>query len=391
MPRAASGSASAPPRAARVAVTLVFLVNGALFANWVPRIPAVKSDLGLTEGLLGLALLGMGAGGLAGSLLAGVLVARYGSRPVTLTSSVLLGAALVLPGLAPAWPALLGALALLGAADAGMDVGMNAHGVVVERRYGRSIMNGFHGFWSLGAVAGSLAGSFAAARGVPVAWHLGMAGVALGLLALACAPALLAEGADRERTPPRPLPPLPTRAVGVLGVLALLAAVVEDSPASWSAVYMREDLGTAPGLAGLAYAAFTAAMTAGRLFGDRAVDRFGPVVTTRAGTALAAAGLAGALAVGSPTAAITGFALLGLGMATVFPLAFSAAGHLPGPPAGQAIGMVALIARFGVLLGPPLIGGAADLLGLPTALGLVVAGTAGIAVLAGGIAPGQHS
>ncbi len=390
MTRAASESTTAPPRAARGAVAVIFLVNGAVFANWVPRIPAVKAELGLTEGLLGLALLGMGIGGLCGSVLAGTLVARYGSRRVTLTSCLLLSAAFVLPGVAPSWPALAGALVLIGAADASMDVGMNAHGVAVERRYGRSIMNGFHAFWSLGAVLGSLAGSFAAARDFPVAWHLGAAGLVLGLLAVASAPAMLTAGADRQPTTSRPQLALPTRAVGVLGLLALLAALVEDTPASWSAVYLREDLGATPGVAGLAYAAFTAAMTAGRLLGDRAVERFGPVRTTRAGTALAAAGLACALVIGSPAAAITGFALAGLGMATVFPLAFSAAGHLPGLPPGQAIGMVALIARFGVLLGPPLIGGVAELLSLPLALGLVVAASAGIAVLAHGLAPARQ-
>ena len=177
----------------------------------------------------------------------------------------------------------------------------------------------------------------------------------------------------------------------MVGLLALLAAVVEDTPASWSAVYLRADLGAPPGIAGLAFAAFTAAMTLGRLAGDRAVERAGPVRTTRAGVSIAAAGLAGALVIGTPVAGIAGFALLGLGMATVFPLAFSAAGHLPGQRSGQAIGLVSLVARFGVLLGAPVIGGIADLVGLPVALGVAVAAALGVVALAGYLTPAGNS
>lgn len=434
MSDSAATASAGPPRTARGAVAALFFVNGAIFANWVPRIPAVKSALGLSDGLLGVALLGIGIGGLGASLLAGGLAGRYGSRRVTLVACLLLCSALALPGIAPSWPALGGALMVFGAADASMDVGMNAHGVAVQEKYGRSIMNGFHGFWSLGAVLGSLTGSFAASRGIPVEVHLGFAGVALGVFALAATPWLLPASTDQRHDRPTPKrrrsrpgegsqqeydsggwrataragrgrggrgaiarsvhaahTALPTRALLVLGLIALLASVVEDAPASWSAVYMTEDLGTAPGMAGLAFAAFTAAMTVGRLLADRVVERFGPARTTRTGISLSAIALATGLILGDPVAAIAAFAVVGLGTSTLFPLSFSAAGNLPDVPPGRAIGMVALTARCGILLSPLIIGGLAELLSLPVALGVVVLTCVVLVVLAPGLAPARRA
>ncbi len=369
------------PRLARVGVSVLFFVNGALYSNWVPRIPAVKEALSLSDGALGLALLGAGLGALGGSVAGGALVARLGSRRVSLIGGLALAAALSLPGLAPSWAWLAVSLVLLGAADAVIDVGMNAHGVSVQTRYGRSIINAFHAFWSLGAVAGSLTGSLAAALAVPVALHLGVVGVLLGLLMLAAAPLLLHADADRERVRTGPVVTWPSRAVGALGLLTLLAALVEDTPASWSAVYLAEDLGTSPGVAGLGFAAFTVAMTAARLAGDRVVDRLGPARAAGGGTLLAAGGLTAGLLIGTPIAAMAGFALVGLGVATVFPLAFSAAGNLPGLPAGAAIGMVSLLARVGFLIAPPLVGLLAELISLRVALGVIVVAALAIAAL----------
>lgn len=363
--------------AARAGVSLLFFVNGALFGNWVPRIPAVKDALGLSEGALGLALLGSGLGALGGSVAAGVLVSRLGSRRVALAGALLLSAGLPLPGLAPSWVWLAASLVALGAADAFVDVGMNAHGITVQERYGRSILSGFHGFWSLGAVTGSLAGSLAAGLATPVAVHLAVAGLLLALLTLATAPLLL--DADADRDPQRRQAIVwPGRALGALGLLTLLAAFVEDTPGSWSAVYLTEDLGAAPGIAGLAYAAFAVAMTVARLAGDRVVDRFGPARTARAGALLAAGGIAVGLLIGTPLAAIAGFALVGLGVSTVFPLAFSAAARMADLPAGAAIGMVSLVARFGFLTAPPLVGLLAEVTGLRIALAVVAAAALGI-------------
>ena len=386
--------------AARVAVAALFFVNGALFANWVPRVPDVKAALGLGEGALGLALLAGGVGGLVGSLIAGPLDTRFGSREVSAFGGILLAALLAAPALAWSWATLAAALLVVVGFDAVMDVSMNAHAVAVQRGYRRSIVNGFHAMWSIGAVAGSLAGSAAAARGVPVGTHLALAGLVLGSAVVVArhwllptvtvqAPPSAGHGMGAainwtERARRRGLV-LPAGAVGALGLMALLGAIVEDTPGSWSAVYLRETLGASPGFAGLGFAAFTGAMTVGRLLGDRTVERFGAARVLRTGALMGAVGLAAALALGTPVAGIVGFGLVGIGVSTLFPLAFATAGGLADMPAGGAIGVVSLLARGGFLFAPPVIGVAAEAFGLSVALALVVVACVAVAASAGAV------
>lgn len=402
-------------RAARVAVAVVFALNGFAFSNWVPRIPEVKATLGLSDGALGGALLGAGLGALVASVVAGRMVARYGSRPVTLWSALALCAVLALPGLAPSWLGLLLALVAVGAADAVMDVAMNAHGVVVERRYGRSIMNGLHGLWSAGAALGALCGGVAVVLGVPVAVHLALVGLALAVVGLLAVRALLPTAVDRAARgggpgdlvgaggPGAPSDATPgplgatggglvlTRAVGLLGFLALLAALVEGAPADWSAVYVTGTVGAAAGLAGAPYTALAVAMLVGRLLADRATSRWGAVPVARFGALAAAAGMALGLLGGTPLTTVAGYAVVGAGVCSLFPAVFSAAGHLPGLPPGAAIATVSLVARAGFLVGPPLIGATAELVGLRGALGLTVVASVAIVVLAGGLAPAERT
>lgn len=377
-------------------MSALFFVNGALLANWVPRIPDVKDALGLSNGALGFALLGVGLGGLLGSLAAGPLDTRFGSSAMSVVGAGALCALLVLPGVAVSWATLLIALLAVGAADAVMDVSMNAHAVLVQRDYGRSIINAFHGLWSIGAVAGSLTGSLAASRQVPVAVHLGIVAVVGAVVSIGTARWLVptpvdADAVRDDREAPRAERArrrgwvAPTGVVGALGLIALLGGVIEDSPGSWSAVYLRDTLGASPGAAGLAYAAFTAAMTVGRLFGDRMTQRFGAVRVLRGGTLLGACGLAAGLVLATPAAAIVGFGLVGLGVATLFPLVFAAAGSLPGIPSGGGIGTVSLIARWGFMVGPPAIGLIAEAVGLEAALGVVVVACATIAASVGAV------
>lgn len=395
------------PRAARVAVSALFCINGALIASFLPRLPAVKAELDLTNAALGAGIAFGPAGALLASSVAGLLVARFGSGRLAVAASVAYGLALPLVGLAPAWAAFAAAVFLFGVCDGVADVAQNAHGLRVQRAYGRSVINGFHAWWSIGGVIGGVAAAVAAGLRVPLTVHLGIAG---GILAIA---ALIAG----RRTLPGPDPgadhgdlaqPVPTRIadspqetavgngrrirpavftlVGVAG-LTLLAAVIEDIPGSWGAVYLRESLGAAPGLAGLAFAAFTAGMTAGRLVADRAVDRWGHVAVVRTGGAVAAAGLVGALVIGTPWAGLLGFLLVGVGTAPGFPALFHAAGHRRGVRPADGVALISWAARAGFLLAPPVVGVVADATSLTWALGLGVLAAAGVAAGASALRP----
>ncbi|BBL79525.1 MFS transporter [Rubrobacter xylanophilus] len=362
----------------------VFFLNGVLVASWFVRIPAVQERLDLGEGLLGVALLGSAAGALAAMPATGWLISRLGSRPVVLGAGLCLCAALLLPALAPNLLALTLSLAALGASNGALDVSMNAHGVAVEKNYGRPILSSFHAAFSLGGLTGSALGGLAAARGVGVLHHF-LAVSALALLAFAPAfLAMLPASADAG-SGGGPAFRRPTRALAGLGVVAFCVLLGEGAMADWSAVYLDDTLGTGPGLAAAGYAAFSVAMTAGRLAGDRLNRRFGPAAVVRSGGALAAFGLGASLAAVHPLAALAGFACAGLGFSAVFPAALSAAGHSPDMPPGSAIAAVSTAGYLGFLVGPPAIGFLAELAGLGGALYLVVALSATIALLSGAV------
>jgi MFS family permease len=369
-----------------VAVSVAFLVNGAAIANWVPRVPAVKAALGTSDGPLGLALLGLGVGAAAALLAAGRVVARFGSRPVTRAAGVALCAALLGPGLAGNLPMLALSLALFGAASGLMDVAMNAHGALVERWYGRPIMASLHGLWSVGGLVGAVTGGLAARAGWTPARHFAVAALCLGVLLVAGTWRLLPASMDVAPARPRAEPrrrgsgvpwSLPLLLLGVVGFSSFFG---EGSAHDWSAIYMHDVLGTSPGTAAAAFAAFSLAMAVVRFGGDRLSARFGPVRLVRASGLVAAVGFGLGLLAHQPLAGVVGFALLGVGLACVVPVTFSAAGHLGGDLAGVAISRVAAISYLASFAGPPIIGLVADLVGLSVALAIPVA-LAGVVAL----------
>ena len=370
-----------------MAVLGIFFLNGFGFGSWAVRIPAVQERLDLGEGLLGLALLGMAAGSLVSMPLAGGLVSRLGSRPVVGATG--LGFFLALPLLAwsPSLALLMPALAFAGASGGSLDVSMNAHAVAVEKGQGRPIMSSFHAAFSLGGLAGAAVGGAVAAWGVGVAPHLaGVSALSLAAFALAYLRMLPADE-DRGECG-EPAFARPTRALAGLGVISFCVLLGEGAMADWSAVYLKGTLGTGPGFAAAGFAAFSAAMVAGRLLGDRVTARFGPVALVRAGAAISATGLGISLAVAHPAAALVGFACAGLGFSIIFPTALSAAGRTKDSATGPAIAAVATAGYFGFLVGPPSIGFVAEGVGLGGALFIVVALSATIVVLAGSVGRG---
>ncbi|MGH3239111.1 MAG: MFS transporter [Spirillospora sp.] len=380
---------------ARVAVTLAFVVHGLLVAAWVARIPKIKEQLALSEGSMGVALLGAPIGIVIAVRFAGRIVARWGSRATTIAAGICCAASLVPLGLAWNIGALILSLLLMGATLGLMDVAMNAQGVAVERGYGRPLMSGLHGWYSIGTLVAALIGSGAAHADVPVPLHLTAAAVVLAaVLAIGCRN-LLDRSADSLPEPPQDADFSAGQAASapssgvlgssrwlliMLGVIGLCSFVGEGAMADWSAIYLREDLGTGAGAAGLGYVGCAVAMTIGRLAGDRIVARFGPVRVLRTGSLVAALGLGSGLLAGHPVAAVAGFTLFGFGVAVVAPVTFSAAGNVPGVPAAAGIARVTGVGYLGLLGGPPVIGFIAQGVGLTWALAVPV-GLVGLIVL----------
>ncbi|PWI44371.1 MFS transporter [Streptomyces sp. ICBB 8177] len=389
--------------AARRSVFAVFLCFGAVYANWVPRVPQIKHALGLSDGGLGVALLGAPVGTVCAVRLASWAVGRWGSRRVTRCGAVVLSA--VLPLVAVAWNAvtLTAALLLLGAALGLTDVAMNAQGVAVERALRRPVMSGLHGAYSLGGLLGALLGSTAAHLNVAPLTHFTVIAVVSAATVWCGSRHLLPADEPDPAAPSSPATaaaarPRPARwplAVLLLGLIGLCSFTGEGAVEDWSAVYLRDGLHAAAGTAGLGFAGCSAAMTVVRLAGDRLVARFGPVAVLRTGALVAAFGLGAGLALPSQAAstgvaqpaAIAGFTLFGAGVALVAPVTFSAAGNLPGTPSASAISRVTGIGYLGFLAGPPVIGFTAQAAGLRGALAIPAALAAAIALLAAAVRP----
>jgi MFS family permease len=382
-------------RRARGAVGACFFVNAVLYANLVPRLPELKDDLGLSNTALGTALAAQPLGALLAGVAVAPLIGRVGSARVAGVGLPLLAAAVWAAAAAPHWGVLAGALLVAGAVDAAVDVAQNAQGLRVQRGYGRSIINAFHGTWSIGSLTGGLLGAAAAGLGVPLSLHLAVVAVVFGVPAVLALRALLPgpdDAAPAEASPGAPARPSTGRGavagIAALGALAACAVVVEDAGSSWSALYLRVELGAAPAVAGLGFVALSLAMTVGRFTGDRAVDRFGRRRVVQAGGLLAAAGLGAALALPSIPSTLAGFALAGLGVATLVPAAYSAADELPGLRPGLGLAAVNVLLRIGFLVVPPFIGVIADATSLRAALLAVVAAGLGTALLARALPPG---
>jgi MFS family permease len=364
-------------RAARWAVFTIFFVCGAGAGTWFARIPAVQAKHSLDKGGLGLLLLGMSLGALIVLPFAGGIVARQGSDRVTIVAALVFASGLPIAAVLPN-PWLLGAgLALFGAALSLLDIAMNTQAVDVERLFGRSIMSSFHGGYSLGGLAGALAGGLVASQGVGLIPHFIAAGALLVVVVIGCRRFMLPVG---RAAVDGPRLALPRRGIIGLSLIAFSAFMLEGSIADWAGVFLTDVLGTGEGLAAAGYGGFALTMTIGRLTGDRVAERLGPVIVVRLGGSLSVVGLVMALVSPNPFVAIAGFSLVGIGMATVVPMAFSAAGNAPGFPPGFAIAAVAGMGYGSLLTGPPAIGFLAQATSLR--IGLLVPVACGVLIVA---------
>ncbi|MFJ3953069.1 MFS transporter [Streptomyces libani] len=363
-------------RRARWSVAVVFLIHGSVTGNFATRIPWIQDHTAISPGQLGLALAFPAIGASLAMPLAGRISHRFGARTALRGLLALWTLSLVLPALSPGLYALCPALLMYGAASGMSDVAMNALGVETEDRLGKPIMSGLHGMWSAGALLGSAAGTVAAHAGWDARLHLAGAALVLTLLgALACRSVLDLRSAPEEHPPPRFA--LPPRSAVVIGAIGFCAVFAEGAGLDWSAVYLRDELGTDAGLAAASTTAFACTMTVARLAGDKVVARFGAVRTVRAGGVLAAAGGLLIVAARHPAVAMGGFGLMGLGIAVVVPLAFAAAGR-SGPAPSQAIAGVATITYTSGLIAPSAIGGLAQATSLPVSFMLVTALACGL-------------
>jgi fucose permease len=364
-------------------VTGGFFAYALLPGVWAARIPAVQDARDLSVGVLGLCLLAPALGAVAALPAAGALVSRWGRRRVFEWSAVAMATALPLLSAAPGVAGFLVALVVFGAAGATLDVALNVEAVDVEQRYQRSLISGMHASWSIGAFTGTGIGVATAAAGLSVTTaFLAVAVVVCGAL-LSLASRLSTVHAAQSG----PVFARPSARTVRIGLFVFCSLFVESAAADWSAVYLHRSTGVPLSAAGVGFAAFAAAMVAGRLAGDRVVDRVGPVQAVRWPAAAGAATLLIGVATRSAVPSVVGFLVAGAGTAVLFPMAMVAAGRDVVDPA-RAIAAAATVGYLGWLLAPGMIGGIASVTSLPVGVGSAAVFLAVAAAFAGILEPG---
>jgi MFS family permease len=375
----------AQDRRARIATAALFLTNGAIFANLLPRYPEIKADLHLSNAVYGAAIAAFSGGALVAGLAAATLIRRYRSSRVAVVGTIGIAVFVVIAGLATTPLVLAAALFVAGASDSITDVAQNAHGLRVQRDYGRSIINSFHAVWAVGAILGGLMGAGAIAVHMPRSTHLAIAAFVFSAVVVIAYPYLL-RGPDHDDHPSARSDGGGGAGIAIyatlvaLVVIAIAGATVEDAGSSWATLYLRDSLGTPGAIAAFGYIALVGFMFIGRLIGDRMVDRFGERAVARVGGFVAASGMGAALAFPSVPGTIAGFAAAGLGVATLIPAAMHGADQLPGMRPGTGLTVLTWLMRVG-FFGAPLFGGvSADATSLR--VGLLSVPVAGVVVMA---------
>ncbi|PWD52292.1 MFS transporter [Serinibacter arcticus] len=387
---------SVPPslRRWRASLYATFVVFGLSLASWVTRTPAIRDAVGASTAEMGLLLLGLSIGSMAGVLSSGALVQRLGCRPVAIAgcASITLGMLAITVGAGTgSAPAIFLGLLLFGLGMGLSEIALNIEGAAVEKALGRAVLPILHGCFSLGTVVGALGGILATAVDVSPFWHLlavTVAGLAIVAGALPGLPARTGQRTtataidptrDAVEVPAAPVAPAATMlqvlrrpTVVLLGVLILGMALAEGAANDWLPLIMVDGHGLDPTVGSLVYTGFAVAMTTGRFAGAWFLDRFGRGPVLLASVLTAAVGIAGV--VFSPSPVLAGVAVLfwGLGASLGFPVVISAAGDHPTDSAAQ-VSAVATAGYIAFLVGPPLLGLLGEHHGLRNAMLAVLA------------------
>lgn len=394
-----------PLQRARGSAVAIFAMNGIIAFSFVPRLLEIQADLGLDDASLGLVLAVGTVGGLVVGPVAGVLVHRWGAIPVAVVAGLVMAPALAMIGFAGTAVVLAAALFVLMGGDAVMDSAMNSRGLEVESAYGRSIINSFHGWWSLATIIGSGLGSLSAVLGVPLPVFLTVMSVATAvvlLLVLGAGSGVVPEVAHARNANTEHLNRRKTLAVmlrgggAILAVFIVAAIIVEDVPVRWGSIYLGEITSGTTAASNVdiwiavTYFALTASMTIGRFLGDRVFDLVGPAVVVRVSMAVVAVAMTGAIVVATPAAFVVACSLSGLGVATLFPAAMRAAARLPGVTPAMGVALVSWFSRVGFVLSPLLVGLIAGRNDVRAGLAVVVVAAVVLVIVASVVGRREH-
>jgi MFS family permease len=369
---------------ARIAITVAFIVNGTMAGTFYSRLADIKKDLDISNSALGIALLIVSVGVLIGLTFSGKQSAKYGSAPITLYGTYALGTSILLMGLATNYLTLCMAFLIIGACLSTQDVAMNSHAIVLEHEADKRYMSTFHAMFSLGALGGGLVGAWFSQNNIPLMKHVAFITMLTYLSTFVVRNWFLPAELDKHPFEGKKKIKRPKLFL-IVGLLGTCAAIGEGSAGDWGAILARDTFDATPFISTLPYICFSAAMVIGRLFGDRAASKYGPMNLIVGGGLIAGIGLGGGLLVGGIGGVIFGWLAAGIGLSIVIPMLFSQAGEIAKTrfegqfAPSEGVAMVSGIAYFGFLVGPPTLGFLGDAIGLrwamlvPAVLALVMA------------------
>ncbi|MEP6734988.1 MAG: MFS transporter [Chryseolinea sp.] len=355
----------------RIAVNIAFFVNGFVLANWASRLPRIQEIYQIDDGTIGLVLLALSIGAVIAMPFTGWVIIRNGSKKITIVSATAYCLIISLIPIVPSLYFLLAVFFLMGVSTGIMDVAMNAQAILVEQEYKRSIITSFHALFSIGMMLGASASAFVMEQGMQIAYHFWVvSGVAVAGVIWAAGNLVIDNPTPGVKSD-GPLFRIPNRSLVSIGIIAFCCMISEGAVSDWSVNFMENVVHSKKAVAPLALSAFATAMTIGRLAGDKARNRFGDKLMIVGGGFMAITGTLLAVILTTEYGSIAGFFLVGIGLSTIIPIAYSIAGNEKGLPPGVGLAMVTTVGYSGFLIGPPLIGFIADAKSLHTAMIMV--------------------
>lgn len=345
----------------RIAVAVFFFLAGLSFASWASRIPDIKLQLGLSEGSLGLILFALPTGIMSSLPFTGWIISKWSSRTILLIASILYPLTLVLIGMVQTPIQLAGTLFLFGTWSNFFNIAVNTQAIAVEQLYGKTIMASFHGIWSLAGFTGAAIGTLMISLGLVPFWHFCIiTGLSIPVVLMVSRFTVIQDA----QTGKQPLFAKPDKTILLYGLIAFGSMVCEGTMFDWSGVYFQKAVAAPTQWVTLGYLLFMGAMATGRFISDRFTTRFGIKPVLQASGALIATGLMVSVIFPYIIPAGIGFLMVGLGVSSVIPLIYSAAGRSKTMNPGVALAAVSTIGFIGFLLGPPLIGSIAQIASL---------------------------
>lgn len=338
----------------RLAVSAIFFAYGLTFASWASRIPTIQQSLNISDGVLGLVLFALPAGLFLCLPFSGWIINHYGSRRVVIVSGLVYSLLLIVIGLAQSLPQLIGVLFTFGFVSSLLNIAVNTQAAGVEVSYGKPIMGSFHGMWSLAGFAGAAIGTVMMAYAIAPIFHfLVILGLMLLIIALSNTNLI---HKDAGQTSEGLKFVMPDRPLLKLGIIAFCSLICEGTMFDWSGVYFLKVVKAEPAWVGAGYTAYMVAMASGRFVTDWLAHKIGVQRVLQLSGLMTVCGLLIAVILPHLLPAIIGFLIVGLGVSSVVPLAYSAASKSKSMPASQALSTVTTIGFFGLLAGPPIVG-----------------------------------